>query len=355
METKRQKIASLWKTCFGDPDEFIQLYFDGKYSDENALLYEENGQAAAALLMLPYPMTWAGTTLHASYISGACTLPEARNKGLMTRLLTEALRTQYRRNTDLSFLIPAEPWLYGYYQKSGYAPVFTHTWETFTPSAIDAAQAATIETPAAYSHTLAHGCYPYFNREMQKRPCCIQHPFDDFSTILQDLYASEGRLLIATAPNVGIPGIAGLAFATPGEEYIYIKELLGESPAVRAQLLHTASRLWPGRTVTCKLPAQPGKSEKGGMARIVHAGNLLARIAAENPQADFSLQLTDALLPENNGTYTLTSGRCIKKKNDDTEACLHLDIAGLAQAFWGGLPGNPAFPPCHPYMSLMID
>lgn len=353
METKRQKIASLWKTCFGDTDEFIQLYFDGKYTDENALLYEENGQATAALLMLPYPMTWAGTTLSASYISGACTLPEARNKGLMKRLLTEALRTLYHRNTDLSFLIPAEPWLYGYYQKTGYAPVFGYTLETFTPAA-PAAKVATIGIPETYSDTLAENCFAYFNREMQKRHCCIQHPFDDFTTVLQDLYAGEGRLLIATTQAEN-PHTAGLAFAAPAEGRIYIKELLGESPEVRTQLLYAASRQWNGLPVAYKHPVQRGNSENGGMARMIHAENMLARFAEANPHADFTLRLTDTLLPENDGIYTIASGLCSKNINPEKEARYHLDISTLTQALLGGLPGNPTFPACHPYMSLMLD
>lgn len=353
MDNKRQKVTSLWKTCFGDTDEFIQFYFDSKYSDENALLYEENGQPVAALQMLPYPMTWAGSTLRASYISGACTLPEARNKGLMSRMLTEAFHTMYSRQLDLTFLIPAEPWLYGYYQKTGYAPVFGHTLKTFIPPQ-PATTVATINIPATYSDTLANGCYPYFDRKMQKRDSCIQHPRNDFSTILQELYASGGRLLIATAP-AGTPQITGLAFAVPGESNIRISELLSNSPEVRTTLLYAASRQWDSRPVTYKLPAQPEKSEKEGMARIIHAEKMLARLAACNPHADFTLQLTDPLLPDNNGYYTIAGGHCRKKKNTEKETSLHMDITALTQALLGGLPGHPAFPPRQPYMSLMLD
>lgn len=245
METKRQKTAALWKACFDDTDEYIQFYFDRKYRDENTLLHEENGQAIAALQMLPYPMNWAGTTLRASYISGACTLPEARNRGIMTRLLAEAFLTMARRSIDLTFLIPAEPWLYGYYGKTGYAPVFEYTPETFTP-AVPTPTTATLDIPAAYSDTLANSCYPYFDREMQKRPDSIQHPFDDFSTVLRDLYASGGRLLVAKSKEDS-SGLTGLAFALPEENHVRISELLGNTPEIRAQLLHAASRLGNGK------------------------------------------------------------------------------------------------------------
>ena len=353
METKRQKTAALWKACFDDTDEYIQFYFDRKYGDKNTLLHEENGQAIAALQMLPYPMNWAGTTLRASYISGACTLPEARNRGIMTRLLAEAFLTMARRSIDLTFLIPAEPWLYGYYGKTGYAPVFEYTPETFTP-AVPPPTTATLDIPAAYSDTLANSCYPYFDREMQKRPDSIQHPFDDFSTVLRDLYASGGRLLVAKSKEDS-SGLTGLAFALPEENHVRISELLGNTPEIRAQLLHAASRLGNGKPVTCKLPAQQGKSEKRGMARIIQAEKMLARFAACHPQADFTLQLTDALLPANNGYYTVVRGNCSKHINTEKKASYHMDIATLTQALLGGLPENPTFPLRHPYLSLMLD
>ena len=352
MDTKRQKAISLWKTCFDDTDEFVQFYFDRKYRDENTLLHEENGQAVAALQMIPYPMTWAGTTLQASYISGACTLPEARNKGIMTRMLAEAFRIMYRRGIDLSFLIPAEPWLYGYYRKTGYAPVFEHTWETYTP-AVPASAVVSLNIPTAYSESLAKDCFPFFSREMQKRGCCIQHPYDDFVTILQDHYASGGHLLIATE-KMENSFITGLAFALPAENEIQISEVLGESPEVRAQLLDAASRLWNG-PVIWKRPAQQGKSEKGGMARIIHAEKMLVRFAASHSHAEFTLQLTDPLLPDNNGYYTISGGYCYKKKNIEKENSVYMDIFTLTQALLGGLPEYPAFPRQHPYLSLMLD
>lgn len=352
MDTKRQKVESLWKTCFDDTDEFVQFYFDRKYRDENALLHEENGQVVAALQMIPYPMTWAGTTLQASYISGACTLPEARNKGIMTSMLAEAFRVMYHRGIDLSFLIPAEPWLYGYYQKTGYAPVFEHTWETYIPT-VPASAVVSLNIPAAYAESLAKDCFPFFSREMQKRECCVQHSYDDFVTILQDHYASGGRLLITTSQTEN-PSITGLAFALPAENVIQISELLGESPEVRTQLLDTASRLWD-RPVIWKRPAQGGKSEKGGMARIIHAEKMLTRFAASYPHTEFTLQITDPLLPDNNGYYTVSNGYCHKKKNIEKENSVHMDMFTLTQALLGGLPGFPAFPLRQPYLSLMLD
>ena len=101
----------LWRRCFEDTDEFIRFYFERKYSNANSLIYEENGKALSALQMLPYPMRWENVTVDTSYISGACTLPDVRNRGFMTLLLQNALQEMYDRGIAFSTLIPAEDWL----------------------------------------------------------------------------------------------------------------------------------------------------------------------------------------------------------------------------------------------------
>ena len=80
---KKQQVKDLWRTCFGDSEAFIDLYFDRVYQDDNTLTIERNGQIVSALQMLPYTMTYFGTEISVAYISGACTVPEQRGQGLM--------------------------------------------------------------------------------------------------------------------------------------------------------------------------------------------------------------------------------------------------------------------------------
>ena len=124
----------LWRRCFEDTDEFIRFYFERKYSNANSLIYEENGKALSALQMLPYPMRWENVTVDTSYISGACTLPDVRNRGFMTLLLQNALQEMYDRGIAFSTLIPAEDWLFGYYAGQGYVTVFDYALHTYTPA-----------------------------------------------------------------------------------------------------------------------------------------------------------------------------------------------------------------------------
>ncbi|HBK95633.1 MAG TPA: GNAT family N-acetyltransferase, partial [Porphyromonadaceae bacterium] len=35
----------MWKTVFGDSDEYMEIYFREKYRNENTLIYFESGKA----------------------------------------------------------------------------------------------------------------------------------------------------------------------------------------------------------------------------------------------------------------------------------------------------------------------
>ena len=63
MSSKRDAIFRLWLENFADSEEFVRFYFDRKYDDRHALLYEAGGEATAAALMLPYRLRWQGGSL----------------------------------------------------------------------------------------------------------------------------------------------------------------------------------------------------------------------------------------------------------------------------------------------------
>lgn len=155
----------LWRRCFEDTDEFIRFYFERKYSDANSLIYEENGKALSALQMLPYPMRWENVTVDTSYISGACTLPDVRNRGFMTLLLQNALQEMYDRGIAFSTLIPAEDWLFGYYAGQGYVTVFDYALHTYTPANQTIPNTLSLTTSDRFDANFARNLFPYFDQE----------------------------------------------------------------------------------------------------------------------------------------------------------------------------------------------
>lgn len=102
---KKTKVKELWQLCFHDDERFVNLLFDNLYRDENTVCFEKGGEVTTALQMLPYRMSFGETSLDVSYISGAATRPEYRNRGLMGRLLKESFEIMRSRNIPLSALI----------------------------------------------------------------------------------------------------------------------------------------------------------------------------------------------------------------------------------------------------------
>ena len=86
----KEKVRKLWKLCFHDSPAFTDLYFQMRYNNEVNIAIQSGDLVIAALQMLPYPMTYCGKTIATSYVSGACTHPDFRNKGVMRELLAES-------------------------------------------------------------------------------------------------------------------------------------------------------------------------------------------------------------------------------------------------------------------------
>ena len=123
----KEEVKELWHTCFTDSQEFIDLYFRMRYKEEENIAIMKDCKPVSALQMIPYPMTFYNKIWHTAYVSGACTHPDYRSKGVMRQLLSNAYQRMLREGIHLSTLIPAEPWLFDYYRSMGYAAVFGYT------------------------------------------------------------------------------------------------------------------------------------------------------------------------------------------------------------------------------------
>ena len=126
------QIRTLWEECFPDSSGFNEYFFRNKFELSLTLVYEVEGEIAAMLQMLPYSMqTAGGRTQTYTYIYGACTHPNHRRKQLMRQLLEQSFAFDCSMGRAGSILIPAEPWLFSFYEKFGYQAIFSlHHTET---------------------------------------------------------------------------------------------------------------------------------------------------------------------------------------------------------------------------------
>lgn len=339
----KERVRKLWELCFHDSPAFTDLYFQMRYNNEVNLAIQSGDSLIAALQMLPYPMTFCGQTIDTSYISGACTHPDFRSKGVMRELLAEAFGRMHTQGVLLTTLIPAEPWLFDYYARSGYTPVFNVQPYTFVAS-----PATTL--PPDYHITSTDRFIPQlytdFEQKMRQRPCCILHTADDFKVILADLQLSGGRIYLLN--HTQRHEAAALAFAYPdGKGGLLIGELLADSDEEARLLLQYICQT--NRQAELRLLRPVSEKEEGerlGMGRIINAHALLQLHAAAHPDEEWNLALTDEQLQTNTGYYYLNNGHCMKSVKRLPGSHLALTIGELTAKILA---------PQHPYMSLMLN
>lgn len=183
-ETQPQ-VRRMWKTVFDDSDAYIDLYFRDKYRNHRTLIYLEGDRVTASLQMLPYCFTFCGNSIPVVYISGVCTLPEARKKGYMRRLLLRSFDEMAKNGIPLALLVPQEEGLLNLYGKYGFAQTF---------------DAGKEELPSLKALLDKHrgnlkSAYKEFDDPLRREEMTVQKSFDDFRTIVEEarLFGFEAK------------------------------------------------------------------------------------------------------------------------------------------------------------------
>lgn len=166
-------MYQMWKTVFEDTDEYMDLFFTDKYKPENTLIYFEDGVAAASLQMQLYYITFYGKKIPFYYLVGLCTLPEYRRRGYMEQLIDRSHQVMRERGIPLSILVPAEDWLFGFYNRYGYEQVFEKDEVNIPIKEI------------FDQHPDIRDAYKAFD-QLQQTDFTVQKTFDDFYTIAKD-------------------------------------------------------------------------------------------------------------------------------------------------------------------------
>ena len=335
----KEEVKELWRLCFDDSEAFTELYFRMRYSEKVNIAIREGGRVVSALQMLPYPMTFCNRTVPTSYVSGACTHPDFREKGLMRRLLAKAFETMRREGVVFSTLIPAEPWLFGYYAHAGYASVFRYSvQELALPQKAPRLPEISVEPVSCFQEDV----YAYLNRKLSERPCCIQHTAEDFRVIIEDLKLGDGWLFAAKRYGT----VTGVAIVYKGSDTLTINELLTEDEQTETGLLFAIGR-WTGYEHASALrPPEENDSHPLGMARIIHAEEALRLYASAFPEKEMNVALTDNQLPENDGYYHLHHGVCQRSGQPSSGEYIRMEIGELTERL---------LRPLRPYMSLMLN
>lgn len=341
----KEQVKALWKLCFEDTEEFVDLYFRMRYTDRINHVIEEGGKVIAALQTIPYPMTYGGELLPVSYISGACTHPDYRNQGSMRKLLQQVHCRMFDEGICFSTLIPAEEWLKAYYARSGYAVCFRYGVEekviNRSMQPVDNGKFLWNVCEADPASSSFAEVYKFFNERMHSRSCCIQHTLDDFKVVLADLHLSGGGCWAVRDADRWV----GMVCCVPHSHSLEVKEILLDSGVSPDEVLALLAMQYGKETIEIVKPSSSSLLDLG-MARVIHVETCLRRYAQIHPDEVHCIYVeNDEAIPENKGYYLLEGGTC-RRLSEIPQICTVYTIAELTSF----LLKNES-----PYMSLMLN
>jgi len=377
-DTHKQEVIHLWQTSFpDDSQEFINLYFEKKYKNENTLVYILDNKIVSCLQMLPYTINFYNQICNLSYISGAATLPDYQNKGIMGKLLSQSFAEMRKRGDIFTTLIPQEAWLTTFYEKYGYTTCFEYS---LTPISLENDCFSDTFSVSELGKTHLQAAYDYYYRHCRQQNLFVLKSFDDFLVIWEELTLFSGSILVCYESEK----ICGICFCSVSSKNLIIKDLIADSEAIREKLLQFAMENYktniylqtPKNTIRhCvlnliqNLPQSPNNNAfnkeiphqvrndveiSNGMARILNVEKALQIYASFYNQLKINIKVQDNQIAENNGIFCLSNGNCYRKQDNLFD--LEVDINLLTQLLFGYQTTNyPNFPQQHPYMSLMLE
>lgn len=132
-KSKREReIRKLWRECFDDTPEYEDFYFNTVY--KNNILYEWRDKGM--LHLNPYTVSVMGKQVPVHYIVGVGTKTSERRKGVMRKILKQALEDMRMNNEPFTYLMPEN---FRYYRSFDFSliSIADKTWKKWHESKND--------------------------------------------------------------------------------------------------------------------------------------------------------------------------------------------------------------------------
>lgn len=283
MNSRKEQVIDLWRTCFGDPEPFIRLFFEQVYRDEYTLTLEREGRVVSALQILPYTLCYYGEMIPVGYICGVSTLPEERDKGYMKQLMAQAEVELKRRGLALASLIPAEPWLFDYYARMGYTTTFDYGWKRYDFVEIADTPADLFLQAERFPDADLLALHTYLDRKLRERPICLLHTEADLWVNLIDFWQSGGGVFTLRNTAKQIVGMAFVLYEADNQTLL-IKEWLTEDEATAHRFAQLLMRHFQAKRAVIKSPASTAAdSHPFAMAHLVDPDALCRAWLRQHP------------------------------------------------------------------------
>ncbi len=287
-EADRTQVKSVWRTCFGDSDSFIDEYFTSaaRYGDGLGLF--EDGRLLSDLFMLDFGARLSLYDSRAYFLAGCATMPEARNKNLMKKLIKRALLYMEEDGRAVTYL---HPFLHSFYRKFGYATVsYVRRFEVPPAEAAGGAKVA-----KSLDGLPVEKLYGAYSRYVEGFDDCFIRSAERFTAWLRLLFSDGGGVVYEDGNE---PAYA--LYYEEDETYDFIEAISPDESRIEALL----SCAGPKR-LRYFMPARAGGEgvEEFTMMRVVNPFIMLKRYTYRG-DASFVIRVEDPFL-ERDCTYAV--------------------------------------------------
>ncbi len=123
-ESMREALRQLWHECFGDNNDYVDLYFAQHDIARHTMVFIDGETPVSMLSLLPMTVVTRAGILPARYIYAVATKASHRGRGISTKMLEAAHKHMRQAGLKLSVLVPASGPLYNFYGKRGFEAAF---------------------------------------------------------------------------------------------------------------------------------------------------------------------------------------------------------------------------------------
>lgn len=375
-------LAGLATLAFGMGAAYWEDYYDPEKNPrlDPSLVYviEEDGEPRASVTVLPMRAFVDGETTEMGGIAAVNVHPAYRRRGYAGKLMREAIDGMRERGMSLSML---HPFSHTFYRAYGWElateAIKYELSPTEIPTSAEQRRVRAYDPSGADSSRMSELCHAW----AATHPCSVRR---DEGRWLQYLGRKDQEAVVYEAEGGTIEGYLLYAQSEGSGEppnTLDVSELVASTPAAREALVSFMGAYDP-RMYSVKLSVPRGEPlhpylpdsqvrarlEPEFMLRLVDVEGALNGLSRS--AGPLVLDISDDVVPENSGAYTLQDGGVTR--GTEAEARVKLEIRRLAQLYAGYLsagqmarygliePGSPGalelleawFPVGDPYVSV---
>lgn len=296
---EHSRTRGLYETVFPeDSQRFVDYYYERVAKENEIYVVEDEEEIRAMLHLNPYPVCLYDSEYLLHYIVAVGTHPAYRHKGMMRRLLGQALETMYDRGEPFTFLMPADeqiyrPFDFTWISRTNYQEIAPKDFRKDAGLTAYRAERADIPDLAWIGQRILKERYCVFAKRTQAY----------FERLLEEQEAMKGEVVL-----LGENRIPRGYLAYSAEDGVpEIRELAVERGYASQAFAALADWFYYDEKV--KMYGFPEELELSGasqrpfmMGRIVHLERFVESVRAKEEQfLEFSLE--DKLLPKNSGSF----------------------------------------------------